>query len=441
MQWLLGFLDPTGITEIIESIVAIYRSMQSAIQYAVKILRIIDTILDSIIGIAQGVLGPVATMLENALARGLPVVIGYLANLIGAGDIAESIQDIVGAVREKVDEGLDWLIDKAIAGGKALLGALGLGGEEEAKEDKDKQEQGQDAAIVPPIKFTGGGESHRLWVETADGQPTIMVASTPMRVNDFIGFLQDRVNAFPDTEPQKTTMTTDVQEAQSLASQASTELLDILGTRSTTRTQTPEQVKSKLEKLVADLRELLDLASHGIHAGTESDPIPIVWFKSISKYGSIQLLINGQMKSFSPTGKGGVPVPLGFEQLSSEGGRVTIGIANENRPETMRDQQKKLHRLGAGESDIARETDELELFQQLLAHYGFDWSSTSPDHVHDLGFGGFDEVDNLWPLNRVANVAANQSYYQKVLYLDGNTIKTAIVRDLEGKVFVIKRIE
>lgn len=138
MQWLLGFLDPTGITEIIESIVAIYRSIQSAFQYAVKILRIIDTILDSIIGIAQGVLGPVATMLENALARGLPVVIGYLANLIGAGDIGESIQDIVGAVREKVDEGLDWLIDKAIAAGKALLGALGLGGEEKDTKDKDQ---------------------------------------------------------------------------------------------------------------------------------------------------------------------------------------------------------------------------------------------------------------------------------------------------------------
>jgi len=176
MQWLLGFLDPTGITEIIESIVTIYRSIQSAIQYAVKILRIIDTILDSIIGIAQGVLGPVATMLENALARGLPVVIGYLANLINLGDIAEYIQDIVGVVREKVDEGLDWLIDKAIATGKALLGALGLGkGKEEKKDEASKTMPSSANDLDEAVNI--GAEKHTLRGHIENGHLTILIAS------------------------------------------------------------------------------------------------------------------------------------------------------------------------------------------------------------------------------------------------------------------------
>ncbi len=192
-EQLLSFLDPTGIMEIIQGIVDIYRMIKSAVKYMEKMLRIVNTILDTLVGIASGNLGPAAKMLEDAMDKGLPVVLGFLAGEVGLDDIGEHLKDIVETIREKVDEAIDWLIDTALKTGRAVLDALGLGGPAEPKE-------GAGSTGLPDTtvqeNFELKNEGHTLTAKSEGGKLEIMMASELQGI--FLVMLSKAITALED---------------------------------------------------------------------------------------------------------------------------------------------------------------------------------------------------------------------------------------------------
>src|SRR6185503_14440180 len=89
---------------------------------------------------AKGSIGVAATFVENALAKGIPVAIGFLASLLGLGDISGTIRKTIEKAQAPINKAIDWVINKAVtlvkAAGK-LIGGL-LGGKGEKKEAKEK---------------------------------------------------------------------------------------------------------------------------------------------------------------------------------------------------------------------------------------------------------------------------------------------------------------
>ncbi len=172
---LLTMLDPTGVMAVVNSLIALYRAIQSAIEYLREMLMIVDRVLDGINGIARGTLDIAAGFLETALASGIPVAIGFLANQIGLRDFGERIQEMVEAVREQVDRAIDWLIDRALAAGRALIDMLRRG---------VAAVRNWWAARKPFT--TDAGESHTLYFEGSGASARLMIQSTPQNYRDFI---------------------------------------------------------------------------------------------------------------------------------------------------------------------------------------------------------------------------------------------------------------
>jgi hypothetical protein len=139
MTKLLTFLDPTGIMAVINSCVAFFNAVQSAIEYLRDMLEIVDRYVSTIAAVAAGNITPGAQMLEGALAAAVPVAIGFLANQVGLGNIPEMVVEVIGKLRELVDKAITWLIKKALDLGKAALRALGVGKD---KKETDPQAQG-----------------------------------------------------------------------------------------------------------------------------------------------------------------------------------------------------------------------------------------------------------------------------------------------------------
>ncbi|MCE7988993.1 MAG: DUF4157 domain-containing protein [Caldilinea sp. CFX5] len=134
IQWLLSLLDPTGIMPVINSCIAFFRAVQSAIEYLRDILTIINDYVSTVASIARGAIEPGAQKLEQGLANAIPVAIGFLANQFGLGNIGEKMTEIIGGVREIVDAGLDWLLDQAMRLWDGMMRMLGLGGESTPEE-------------------------------------------------------------------------------------------------------------------------------------------------------------------------------------------------------------------------------------------------------------------------------------------------------------------
>lgn len=147
ITWLLSFLDVTGIMPVIRGVQSVFNAISSFVEKLREILGIVNSFVAGVVEIAKGNVRSAATFLENALADGIPIAISFLAKQLGLGNISDKIQMMIEIAREKINEGIDWLIDKAMAAGTAFLGMLGLGGgaeEESGPDERTSQEKEQD---------------------------------------------------------------------------------------------------------------------------------------------------------------------------------------------------------------------------------------------------------------------------------------------------------
>jgi hypothetical protein len=120
---LLSLLDPTGIMAVVNSFIAFYRAIQSFIEKLREMLEIVNSFVAGVADIARGNIAEAANYLENALARAIPVAIGFLANQVGLRGIGARIAEMIGGLRDRVNAAIDWLIDRAISVGGAILQA------------------------------------------------------------------------------------------------------------------------------------------------------------------------------------------------------------------------------------------------------------------------------------------------------------------------------
>ncbi|MCB8983611.1 MAG: DUF4157 domain-containing protein [Ardenticatenaceae bacterium] len=195
---LLSMLDPTGIMAVVNSFIAFFNAVQSAIEYIREILQIVDDYVSTIAAVARGDIAPGADKMEQGLANAIPVAIGFLANQVGLGNMAEKIAEIVGGIRSYVDRALDWLLDRAVSTVQSVLRALGVGGEEE--EGEDGPEGNYDGQIGKTVNFRAAGEAHRLWVAVQGAQATVMMASQEMPVTQRLDEYAQMANSLADEQ-------------------------------------------------------------------------------------------------------------------------------------------------------------------------------------------------------------------------------------------------
>jgi hypothetical protein len=89
-----------------------------------QIVELVNAVLDAVVAIAGGGAAGVAGLVENALARSVPVLIGALAAILGIGGIASKIQKLVRSLAKPVGKAVDFVVDKIVKLGKKLWNKL-----------------------------------------------------------------------------------------------------------------------------------------------------------------------------------------------------------------------------------------------------------------------------------------------------------------------------
>ncbi len=180
---LLSLLDPTGIMAVVNSFIAFYRAIQSFIEKLREMLEIVNSFVAGVANIARGNVADAANFLEAALARAVPVAIGFLANQVGLRGLGTRIAEMISGLRDRVNGAIDWLIDRAISVGGALL-EMGRNAvawlTSWGRSDATFQEE--------------NGESHRIYVDPDQTRPQLMVASNPKTILEFLTFWESKPN-------------------------------------------------------------------------------------------------------------------------------------------------------------------------------------------------------------------------------------------------------
>ena len=90
-----------------------------------RIVSVLKAIVDTVTDIANGVLDKAAQGVEMALANALPVAIDLVAKLARLGGIPEKIREILGSIRQRVEDAIVNLLKKIGQGFKSFFKGKG----------------------------------------------------------------------------------------------------------------------------------------------------------------------------------------------------------------------------------------------------------------------------------------------------------------------------
>src|SRR5919202_2269428 len=139
VMWVLSLLNPAS--AFVRACKAIYDIIMFLIERGSQIAELVSAVTESVAAIASGAVGGAAKLIENALERALPVVIGFMASLLGLGGISEKIEGIIKKVRAPIDKAIDWLIAQAVKFAKKIGNKLGFGKDKKGNKDEDPEHE------------------------------------------------------------------------------------------------------------------------------------------------------------------------------------------------------------------------------------------------------------------------------------------------------------
>ena len=164
IKWVVSLFIPGA--GIIKAVIGIYDTVVFFIKKAKQIMQMLGNFLSSISEIAAGNIGAAADAMEKGLARGLSLVISFLAQLLHLSGITNKIKEALQKIKGKVDGVLLKIAKWIGAQAKKLWGGV-------------KETAGKVMAwwkIKQP--FTGAdGKPHTISVDRKDNRPVITVRS------------------------------------------------------------------------------------------------------------------------------------------------------------------------------------------------------------------------------------------------------------------------
>ncbi|BAZ23368.1 hypothetical protein NIES4073_42560 [Kalymmatonema gypsitolerans NIES-4073] len=118
IQSILSLMTPAS--AFIKACQAIVQIVQFFIENAQRIIDLINAVVDAVIAVANGNIGQAVKRVESALAGAIPLVIDFLAKLLGLGNIGQKVQDIIRKLRQPVEKAVDWVINQGVKFAKTL---------------------------------------------------------------------------------------------------------------------------------------------------------------------------------------------------------------------------------------------------------------------------------------------------------------------------------
>ncbi len=239
-RWLLSLLDATGITPVINALIAVYRAIESFAQYLVQMLEVVNSVVAGLGEIAQGMIQRAADYLESTMAESLPIVIGFLANQFGLGRLGSRVRELVESLRERVNGALSWLIGNAVRLGSGFLDMV-RSGVAAVRNWWENRHSFRDST----------GQSHQLYFPSERGELT--VESDPTPVGRFLSAL-----VIANEDPQRAQKQNHKTRAQAKLNEINRIKTDIARQRRGADTSSLQtQLNQKINELSTHLTPLL----------------------------------------------------------------------------------------------------------------------------------------------------------------------------------------
>ncbi|WP_456340440.1 phage tail protein [Streptomyces anulatus] len=176
ITWIISLLNPAS--AFVRAVKGIIDIVTFIVTQGAQIADFVNAVLDAVIAIANGGQAGVPKLIEAALASSVPLLIGFLAALLGIGGLANKVKSVFQSVSRPVTRAIDKIVDFIAKKGKALWAKIkGKKGESNSKES-NKKDQGDQRKTIR-IAFLMQGRSHHLILLPSR---RLLMASTPEEI-------------------------------------------------------------------------------------------------------------------------------------------------------------------------------------------------------------------------------------------------------------------
>jgi hypothetical protein len=186
---LVSMLNPVG--AIVQLIIGIYNAVMFFVENWSRIVEFVKTVFGSIADIALGRLGGAMTAIEKALGMTIPIILNFIARLLGLSGIGKAIRKAIDTVRAPIDK----IVDKGLEiVGKVVKGVVGKVKGVVKKGDKKKKGKEQiPEKLGKTITFKTEKETHKLYVKRVGNTYKSFVESTPEESMKMIGDFKSKM--------------------------------------------------------------------------------------------------------------------------------------------------------------------------------------------------------------------------------------------------------
>lgn len=109
ITWILSLLNPAS--AFIRAVKGIIDIVTFVVNQGAQIAEFVNAVLDAVVAIANGGSAGVPKMVEVALAASVPLLIGFLASLLGIGSLANKVKQVFHAVARPVNRAVDKIVE------------------------------------------------------------------------------------------------------------------------------------------------------------------------------------------------------------------------------------------------------------------------------------------------------------------------------------------
>ncbi|WUH63862.1 hypothetical protein OHR86_31785 [Streptomyces sp. NBC_00441] len=214
ITWILSLLNPAS--AFVRAVKGIIDIVTFVVNQGAQIVEFVNSVLDAVVAIANGGKAGVPKMVETALAASVPLLIGFLASLLGIGSLAAKVKSVFHAVSRPVNRAIDKIVNFIAKKGKALWNKLKKkpgpnksnppGTKHPAKDDGSDTRR----TVGKNLSWTVQTEPHRLWITDSDSGYVPMVASTPHPVQTAITLYREQATGQENEEAGKKIDTAEV---------------------------------------------------------------------------------------------------------------------------------------------------------------------------------------------------------------------------------------
>ncbi|MEU3608516.1 hypothetical protein AB0E83_24185 [Streptomyces sp. NPDC035033] len=161
ITWIVSLLNPAS--AFVRAVKGIIDIVTFVVNQGAQIADFINAVLDAVIAIANGGAAGVPKMVETALAASIPLLIGFLAALLGIGGLANKVKSVFQAVSRPVNRAIDKIVDFIAKKGKSLWRKLKAGpGGSDGKRGKGQEVGGaREAERKEKVARRAAAEAYR----------------------------------------------------------------------------------------------------------------------------------------------------------------------------------------------------------------------------------------------------------------------------------------